>query len=520
MWRVKICRRQYNRLPKPLILIQQKLADLKRAIFKKLDRTNLPRPRKTAPFSRKDVQKRYQATTLPITISMLSNQKPTSRTQNPDNWLLEVIKQLNHTAIEQNKVITRTNSSLCVLCRGTRFLCGKTRCPVMVKVNTFLKSVPLMSSQDISGMSPPSVFIGRIGYPQVYIGPLVPPIHEDTGIYDLPEQWFGKSIDEIVGFRSMLIRGKHLINVNKINQTNKILDQTRELALADNSVDTELNLTKKPQGSITLSDDVQPFGPSAPIRNLRVGNARYNDKIEKAYYDTDLRATNAVVELYNKGVMVSKIQKAFSVGAFGVEKKRRLVPTRWSITAVDDIISKSLVDKVKTFSEINEYQVYESIYLDNIFEILLIPAQWSYESIEAWYPGTAWNPNGTHTAIYSDWETNNGRTTYAAIGGCYYSARLAVCERLQKERRQATAIVLREARPGYIMPIGVWQVRENVRNAMNQQPYKFKNLAQSLQFIANRFEIPLQRWIQQSELLKRALFQRRISDFFTPNTTE
>ena len=177
---------------------------------------------------------------------------------------------------------------------------------------------------------------------------------------------------------------------------------------------------------------MQPFGPSAPIRDLHVGNARYDDKIEKAYYDTDLRATQAVVELYNRGVMVSKIQKAFSVGAFGVEKKRRLVPTRWSITAVDDIISKNLREKVKTFPEINEYRVYESIYMDNVFEILMIPAQWSYESMEAWYPGTVWNPNGTSISIFSDWEGNSGRTTYAQIGGCYYSARLAVCEQLAK----------------------------------------------------------------------------------------
>ena len=260
----------------------------------------------------------------------------------------------------------------------------------------------------------------------------------------------------------------------------KILDQTRELALADSCVDIELNLTKKPRGSIYLDDDVQPFGPSAPIRDLHVGNARYDDKIEKAYYDTDLRATQAVVDLYNRGVMVSKIQKAFSVGAFGVEKKRRLVPTRWSITAVDDIISKNLREKVKTFPEINEYRVYESIYMDNVFEILMIPAQWSYESMEAWYPGTVWNPAEPSIAIFSDWEGNSGRTTYAQIGGCYYSARLAICEQLQKRRRQATAIVLREARPGYIMPIGVWQVRENVRNAMHQKPYMFKSLAESL----------------------------------------
>jgi hypothetical protein len=191
------------------------------------------------------------------------------------------------------------------------------------------------------------------------------------------------------------------------------------------------------------------------------------------------------------------------------------VPTRWSITAVDDIVSKNLVEKVKTFPEISEYRVYESRYLDNIFEILMIPDIWRYESMEAWYPGTVWNPNGKSTAIFSDYEGNNGRTTYAQIGGCYYSARLAVCEQLVKERRQATVVVLREARPGYIMPVGVWQVRENVRNAMRQKPFLFKTLAESLQFIGSRFEIPLRRWILQSELLKNALFQKKITDFFS-----
>ena len=438
--------------------------------------------------------------------------KPTASPTNPDSWLLDIIKKVGHSTEPQ--VTTRATNSLCVLCKGSRMLCGKTRCPIMVKVNYFLKSQPLMDNENIDGTSPPSVFIGRIGYPNVYVGPLVPPVHEDTAIFDLPEQWFGKSMDEIVGFRSLLIRGKHMVNVNKVNDSGKILDQTRELALADTSVATELNLTKKPQGSITLSDDVQPFGPSAPIRDLHVGNARYNDKIEKAYYDTDLRASPAIIDLYNRGVMVSKIQKAFSVGAFGVEKNRRLVPTRWSITAVDDTISKSLVKQVKTFPEINEYRVYESIYLDNVFEILMLPQQWSYESMEAWYPGTVWNPNGSTVAIYSDWEGNHGRSTYASIGGCYYSARLAICEQLLKERRQATAIVLREARPGYIMPIGVWQVRENVRNAMRQKPYKFNTLAQTLQFLSGKFEIPISRWIALSALLQKALFQRRISDFF------
>jgi hypothetical protein len=385
----------------------------------------------------------------------------------------------------------------------------------MMKVDYFLKSVPLMASEDIAGFSPPSVFIGRIGYPHVYAGPLVPPVDEDTSLYDMPEQWFGRTMDEIVGFRSLLVRGKYRVHVQKLDEGGKILDQTRELALAENSVDMELNLTKKPRGSIFMDDAVQPFGPSATIRDLHLGNARFEHRVEKAYRDTDLKAVQAVKDLYGKGVLVTKIQRAFSVGAFGLEKNRKLVPTRWSITAVDDIISKELREQVKTFPEINEFRVYESVYLDNIFEILMIPAQWSYESMEAWYPGTVWNPNGNSTAIYSDWEGNSGRTTYAQIGGCYYSARLAVCELLVKERRQATVVVLREARPGYIMPVGVWQVRENVRNAMRNVPYKYNTLNEALNRIASRFEIPIQRWVLQSEILKNALFQKKITDFFS-----
>ena len=446
--------------------------------------------------------------------AMTIQSKPRSASE-ADNWLLSYIKRSNSSAVEESQITTRTSQrSLCVVCKGSRRLCGKTRCPILVRANYYLKSVPLMSTEDIAGVSPPSVFIGRIGYPHVYVGPLVPPVHEDTSIYDLPEHWFGRSIDEIVGFRSMLIRGKHRVHVQKFTEAGKIMEHTRDLALAENSVDTELNLTKKPRGSLFLDDSVQPFGPSAPIRDLHVGNARFDHRVEKAYYDTDLRATQAVLELYDRGVMVTKIQKAFSVGAFGIEKNRRLVPTRWSITAVDDIVSKNLAETVKTFPEINEYRVYESVYLDNVFEILMIPAAWSYESMEAWYPGTVWNPHGRNTAIYSDYEGNNGRTTYAQIGGCYYSARLAVCEQLIKERRQATVVVLREARPGYIMPIGVWQVRENVRNAMRNVPYKCNTLNEALSRVASQLQIPLKRWIAQSELLKNALFQKKITDYF------
>lgn len=431
-------------------------------------------------------------------------------------WILDVLDDQSLDELNNNRDVwttRQTDASLCVVCKGSRMLCGKARCPVMVRVNSFIRAVPLIKSLVIDGASPPSVFVGRVGYPYVYAGPMVPPIHEDTSLYDLPELWFGKTIDEIVSFRSMLVRGKYRVHVRRFKEAGKIMDLTRELALASAATDVELALKKRPRGFLVLNDDVQPFGPSAPIRDLRVDSARWDHHVEKAYYDTDLKAKPAVLELYDKNVMVTRIQRAFSVGAFGVEKQRRLVPTRWSITAVDSMISKELMDKVKTFPLIDEYHLFESSYLDNQFEVLMMPDVWSYEAIEAWYPGTVWNPSSKYVVMYGDWEGFDGRTTYADIGGCYYAARLAVCEYLVKERRQATVIVLREARPGYIMPVGVWQVRENVRNAMRQRPLKFDTLEQALQRISSRFNIPIQRWIDRSKLIMNAKIQRKITQY-------
>ncbi|MFZ7138795.1 MAG: Nre family DNA repair protein [archaeon] len=444
--------------------------------------------------------------------------KKPKQSSSDNKWIRQLLNN-NNIAIDLNynekQLITKASkSNLCAVCKGGKFLCGKTRCPLVVRFSSYFSSAPLLQSTDLDGACPPGVFVGRIGYPYVYAGPLVPPIHEDTSSYDQPEAWFGKSIDEIVGFRSLLVRGKHRVHVKKFEESGKIMDQTIDLALSVKPVDVELNLKKKPASALVIDDQVQPFGPSAPMKKMQISNPKWDQQIQKAYFDDDLHASDAVTTLFQKGTMVTKIQRAFSVGAFGMKKQRRLVPTRWSITAVDSIISKQMMEKIKTFPEINECRVYESCYLDNVFEILMIPREWSYEAMEAWYPGTAWNQTGDNVLLFSDWEGYDGRTTYASIGGCYYAARLAVGELLLKEQRQAAVIVLREAHPGYIMPVGVWQVRENVRNAVQQPALKFNTLKEALEQISSKFEIPLKNWIEKSTLLQRALFQKRITDYF------
>lgn len=408
----------------------------------------------------------------------------------------------------------KQNSSVCILCRGTKMLCGKDRCPVMVKLYSRMRSAPLFDSLKIEGSSPPTVFIGRFGYPKVSIGPMIPPIHGDTSLMDTPELWLGKNINEIVDFRTKLVRGKYRVEIHDVESSDKIVGITRELALARESPMVDAEFSKRPWGRIALSDEVQPHGPSAPLRDLHVDNVKYEFRIEKAYYDTDLKARDAVLGLYKNDVMVSKIQKSFSVGAFGEGKRRKFVPTRWSITAVDSMLGEHLMEFTKTYPWINEYRVYESYRLDNRWVVLMIPTEWCYELIEAWYPKTTWNPFGRDISIFNSYEFHEGRTTYAEIGGCYYAARLAVNEKLNSERRQAGVVILREAHPGYILPVGVWNVRENVRAALRTRPRLFNTINDTMEYIKGKLEIPMSRWIRNSAILKHRLYQRKLEDFF------
>ena len=407
-------------------------------------------------------------------------------------------------------MVFSSGSSLCAKCKG-RMWCGKDSCPIMVKFYAQIRAKPMIDSTYLEGSSPPSVFIGRFNYPKVFVGPMLPPLHGDTSMMDTPEQWTGKSIQEIVDFRFQLVRGKFLTDIK--NFDGKIIERTRDIALAEKSPDAEVEFKNKPQGRIALHSEVQPFGPSASLIGLEVGNQGYNQRIEKAFYDTDLKAKNAVLDLYKDGVLVSKIQKAFSVGAFGIGRNRRFVPTRWSITAVDDTIGKNMIENTKTYPFINEYRIYEYNYLDNRWIVLMMPREWSYELIEAWYPKTLWNPDKSNIEIFSSYEFYDGRKTYADIGGCYYAARLASNELLNRERRQAGVVIMREAHAGYIMPVGVWNVRESVRNALKTKPMKFPTLKESLDYASKKLDIPMKKWIETSAVLRDTMQQRRLVDF-------
>jgi len=360
----------------------------------------------------------------------------------------------------------------------------------------------LFSSDSISGSSPPSIFVGSYGYPKVGVGPMVPPIHGDTTLLDSPELWLGKTLEDIVNFRLSLVRGIEKISIQ--NTQGRFIENLHEVAMSSHSIDTDLQFHKTTLPVTTIDGESAPFGPVGDIKSAKFFGTRSDKSIERVYYDHDLKAQDAVLTLYNKGIDISKIQKCFSIGMLG--KKRKLVPTKWSITATDDIISKSLVSEILEFDLIDSCRIFSHDHLGNMFSVILFPHRWLFEMQEAWH-------DENKVGFGFDSEDARGIDHPPAIAGAYFAAKLGVAEYLVQKKLQAAVLVLREIRPEYAVPVGVWQIREAVRAAMKKEPYIAENFVDSVNFASKRMSISKSEWLSRGRLLKM-LKQKSISEFF------
>lgn len=370
----------------------------------------------------------------------------------------------------------------------------------------FWRSV-IENIKDFSGSSPPAVFIGRAFYPKIYVGILAPPHQTTTDILDSPEKWYEQkaSIEQILNYRSQLIYSRFKTSSVK-RPSGKLVDITQELSMAKKPTNVEIYLKKNPRFTFNFDGFSQPIGNPAPIdRAVLTENPSVERKVDYIISDTDLKAQNSIVELYQDNITISRIQKIFSVGLLGLPLQRKFVPTRWGITAVDDIIGKILLEKVKDCQELNEILLFQNDYLANHFEILLIPGNYQFEFIESW------DLDKPAPTIASDYENYWGRKTYASnTHGGYYAARIAALEYLSKIKRQATILIVREIRPEYYADVGVWKIRETVRDAFNKRVEKFDTVRQAINKICQRMIIK-DKWMVKSNLLKNMKEQRKLN---------
>lgn len=357
----------------------------------------------------------------------------------------------------------------------------------------------------------PSPFVGRFNYPNVNVGIMSAINAEKKDELDNPKLWSNKNktVNEVVNLRSSLINSRFKSNI--YSKKEKLNELAKEVGLASDAVETEINLEDKPHFKLNSDNYATPHGPNAKLKKAKItSNPKLNSKVEKAYYDTDLKSATALNELYNKGIDENHLSQILSVGALGLGKNRKLVPTRWSITATDDTIGKQLLKDIKVNNQLDNYKIYFGGIMGNYYIILMFPEIFSYELFEY----SLQQPDSYST----DYETFQGRKTYSeACEGGYYTVRMAICEKLKELNQQATTIAIRFITPEYTAPLGVWVTREATRRCLKQKPYEFNSKEEMLKsarnIIKEEFNLNLDIFLNKSTLLKNLKTQRKLFEF-------
>jgi len=403
--------------------------------------------------------------------------------------------------------------TLCIKCKG-KGLCGRPRCPILEKFKSLQSISPAISGNSVFGASPPALFVGSYGYPRVSAGPLIPPLAKENEalIFEDPSAWGNMQIEDIISMRSRLVRANTNLHIKDArSKENPLLVKAQELALSGKPVDTEAWFFKAPKQELKFDAVLTPMGPSGLMKNFELAeNPDVPKKVDYLVYDTDALAKDAISELLKSDVSNEHITRLFSIGLLG--KERKIVPTRWSITAVDDMAGKELSDRIIDFPWVSDIKLFSGTHFGNHFEILILPRAYSFELIEIWLPKTVWS--GESSWIGEDSEGLDGKKGYSPLAGGYYAAKLPVLEYLIEIKRQASVFILREITPDYWAPLGVWVVREGVRKALQNPPETFESLEAAISDLSGRIRTPKIEWIQQAKSLSDFRFLKNSGFLF------
>jgi len=305
-----------------------------------------------------------------------------------------------------------------------------------------------------------------------------------------------------------MVRSEAKLGVLEAQMPGKLLEACQQIAMSSAPVGTEVSFFKPPRGSLQFDGVLSPSGPSGELKKMEITtNPLIPRKVDEIVEDRDAVAAVASAELYSAGIGMDHISRMLSLGLLG--RKRKLVPTRWSITASDDMIGKELKEAVLDKPQVNDYYLFSGEDLGNHLEILLLPLPFSFELIEIWMPRSVWAEDGF---IGGDREDARPRKGYSSLAGGYYAARLAALEHLALLGRQAAVLAVREISESYWAPLGVWVVREVARKAMSSPPSRFGRLPEAMAEMENRIKTPSGAWRTTVKLLGKPV-QRSLTEF-------
>ena len=373
----------------------------------------------------------------------------------------------------------------------------------------------------IDTISPPSVFVGsKLKYPLVNVGILSPLEKEEQAWkYDAPKYWAENNfqIQEVIKLRNDLLNSRFQTKVQDVRLNKKFVEIAKDLAVSSTQVDVEIELKDRVIVGRDKDKVLTPHGMKAQLKRAEiVGNVKIDTKVDKVIND-EIKASEGINILYKYSIDEYALSKILSVGVMGLKKDKKLVPTRWSITATDDIIGKNLLEKIKTYKWIENHELFFGEFMGNQYIILMFPNVWNYELFELYLPKSSWNPSNEIKAS-TDIEGFSGRKEYAFnTAGGYYATRLPILEYLESIKKQASVLVFRVETPSYWAALGVWVVRESVRKSLKNRKifYSREELLEGIRQIGKiKYNFDFADLLRRSKLLKQIQEEKKLQNWF------
>lgn len=386
--------------------------------------------------------------------------------------------------------------------------------------DTNFKIKNLAGISKLDSNSPPSVFIGsKLRYPLVNVG-ILSPLNRDENawLYDDAKFWSENNfqIGDVMKIRDSLLNSRFQSRVSDSRTSKKFVEIAQEIATASKPVDVEIELKSKLDFGREKDRVLTPHGMRAGLKKAKItGNVKIHRRVDRIIND-EIKASEGIGYLYKHKFDEYTLSKILSVGVLGLKANRKLVPTRWSITATDDTLGKQLLEKIRGYKWIENHELFFGEFMGNQYLILLFPNVFSYELFELYFPGSSWNSSEELKAS-TDFESFFGRKDYASsTAGGYYATRLPILEYLESRKKQASVLAIRLETPGYWAALGVWVVRESVRKALKKKmefasKEELLNAAEQIGKI--KFNFNPDEILKKSKILNEVLKQKRLREW-------
>ncbi len=340
----------------------------------------------------------------------------------------------------------------CAKCKGYRKLCGLSKCPILERIRAW--KIANWKGKKAHGPTPPSVIVGESGYPYVPLMVGVAPSYDE--IYENPEKWFEMRLplSEIIKLRASMLTPFKRVRVNDLN------DEVVWAGVSTKPVDVEARLFREPLPP-SFDGVLKPVGPSAPGEIKVVSNPKVDPVIDRLSND-DVKAEEGVKEAWEKGVNNENIVRAFSLGLLG--KNKKMVPTRWAITAVDTIVSEEIKSKMRDWREVGYERMGVYEHYGNKYVVILRPDVLEVEMYEVWKRGSLW-ARDRDEIIYNRERLVKGAKALDPRDGGFHALKRGFLEALSEFGVRSGATIVRIVDNRYYAPVGSWQIRLGVKEA-------------------------------------------------------